>query len=538
MITVAKAMVRCLEAEGISTVFGYPGAAICPFYDALFHSSIRHVLVRQEQMAGHEASGYARMTGKPAVCVVTSGPGALNLISAIASAYADSIPMVCITGQVPRWQLGTDAFQEADITGAVEPFSKYSYIVKDPQQIPRIFKEAFYLAGSGRPGPVIIDVPMDVQSEKIHFEYPEEVHLRSYNPTIEGHPGQIKRLMTALKSAKRPLIFAGGGIFNAKAREELQQFVHQSKIPVIHTMMGIGALQTDDLYNLGMAGSHGCKTANYALNHADLLLLIGARAADRAIRNPEQLKEGKKVIHIDIDPAEIGKNLAVDIPVVGDAKHVLCAMLERLNFTGPEEWVNELRAIKEEPHKMEPSYEGCINPKAFVRKLSQSAQTDAVICADVGQNQIWSANNYRVKDGRFFTSGGMGTMGYAIPAAIGAKFAAPNRQVFAICGDGSFQMQMMELGTIAQNQVPVKIVVMTNNTLGMVRELQERGYAGNEIGVDLTGSPNNAALAQAYGIPSKQICTDDEVDAAIAELLESDGPYLLECRVSAKETTL
>jgi len=355
---------------------------------------------------------------------------------------------------------------------------------------------------------------------------------------LDGHPGQIKRLMNAIKAAKRPVIFAGGGIFNAGARDEFTDFVHRSNIPAIHTMMGIGALSTGDLYNLGMAGSHGCKTANYALRHADLLVLIGARAADRAIPNPEEIKKGKTVIHIDIDPAEIGKNLSVDIPVVGDAKRVLSAMLDRLDFTAPQSWVDELRAIKEEPHKPEPTYEGYVNPKAFVRVLSEAANENAVICADVGQNQIWSANNYRIQNGRFFTSGGMGIMGYAIPAAIGAKFAAPDRQVFAICGDGSFQMQMMELGTIAQNRVPIKMVVMTNQKLGMVRELQERGFHGNETAVDLSGSPSLVTLAESYGIKAMRISSNEEVDAAIRTLLAADEPYLLECMVSAKETTL
>lgn len=538
VITAAKAMVKCLEEERIEVLFGYPGAAICPFYDALSASKIRHILVRQEQNAGHEASGYARTTGRPAVCVATSGPGALNLIPAVAAAYADSIPMVVITGQVIRELLGSDVFQEADITGAVEPFSKYSYIVKDAAQIPRVFKEAFYLAGTGRPGPVIIDVPMDVQMEKIRFDYPETVALRSYKPTLQGHPGQIKRVLMALKSAKRPLIMAGGGVFSSGAREELIAFAHKAQIPVISTMMGIGTFPTDDPLYFGMVGMHGKRAANQALAKTDLLLLIGARAADRAVQNPQKVNERTKIVHIDIDPAEIGKNLLCDIPLVGDAKNILNALLEKVSDVCDDSWRETLQEICDHSERKEPVYEGCINPKAFLRKLSQKAEPDAIVVADVGQNQIWTAGNYCIRHGRFLTSGGMGTMGYSIPAAIGAKLAAPKRQVFSICGDGSFQMQMMELGTIRQHDIPLKMIVMTNRKLGMVRELQERFYAGNETAVDLTGSPNVAKLAEAYEIPSARIADEMEVETAIQALLEAKGPFLLEILVSPQESTL
>lgn len=538
VITVAKAMVNCLEEEQTRVVFGYPGAAICPFYDALSESDIRHILVRHEQNAGHEASGYARTTGRPAVCIATSGPGALNLIPAVAAAYADSIPMVVITGQVTRELLGRDVFQEADITGAVEPFSKYSYIVKDATQIPRIFKEAFYLAGSGRPGPVIIDVPMDVQTEKIAFSYPEKVSLRSYKPTLQGHPGQIKRVLTALKTAKRPLIMAGGGVFAANAKEELFAFAHKAHIPVISTMMGIGAFPTDDPLYFGMVGMHGKRAANMALAKTDLLLLIGARAADRAVQNPQKVNEHAKIVHIDIDPAEIGKNLFCDIPLVGDAKHILIALLEKVSASCEDDWRAELQSIAERAKTREATYENCINPKAFLRQLSAQAEADAIVVADVGQNQIWTVNHYCIRQGLFLTSGGMGTMGYSIPAAIGAQLAAPEKQVFAICGDGSFQMQMMELGTIQQHQIPLKMIVMTNHKLGMVRELQERFYAGNEVAVDLTGSPNVAKLAEAYDIPSARICKEEDVADAIQALLEAKGPFLLELLISPQESTL
>ncbi len=536
MITVAQSMVKALEKENISVVFGYPGAAICPFYDALSNSDIKHVLVRQEQNAVHSASGYARMTNKPAVCIATSGPGALNLITGIATAYMDSIPVVVITGQVSRDLLGRDVFQEADITGAVEPFSKYSYIVKDPKDIGRVFKEAFYLANTGRKGPVIIDIPVDVQREKIDFSYPESISMRSYKPNVNGHPGQIKRAISALKSAKKPLILAGGGIFSSDSSDLLLEFSQKSGIPVITTMMGIGAVHKDYDLNFGMLGMHGVACANFAIRQADVLLAIGTRAGDRAVASPKTVKENKKVIHIDIDPAEIGKNLSVDIPVVGDAKLVLNELIEKIPSLETKPWIEEIENAKKCPK--ENTFDGFINPKDFLRKLSEKAEKTVTVVADVGQNQIWTANNFNYKSGRYLTSGGMGTMGYSIPAGVGAKLACPENQVITVCGDGSFQMQMMELGTIAQNKIPLKMVVFTNGRLGMVRELQTNLYADNQTAVFLDGSPDIAKLVSAYGIKSRAINGNDDIDSAIDEFLAYDGTYLLECYVSPSETTL
>lgn len=537
MITVAQAMVKSLEEENISVVFGYPGAAICPFYDALFHSDINHILVRQEQHAAHSASGYARMTGKPAVCIATSGPGALNLITGIATAYMDSIPMVVITGQVSSELLGRDVFQEADITGAVESFTKYSYIVKDGTQIGRIIKEAFYLAGTGRPGPVIIDVPQDVQMEKIYFEYPKQADIRSYKPNIVGHPGQIKRVITAVKHAKHPLICAGGGVFAADAQKELFAFSKKANIPVITTMMGIGCIPSEYELNFGMLGMHGLAAANVAVKQADVLILLGARAGDRSVKNPLDFTSDAKVIHIDIDPAEIGKNLDVNIPIVGDARLVLQEMIDKVPRIDCDEWIASLQALKAKKHTNSKT-SGFVNPKEFIAQLSQKADNDAVVAVDVGQNQIWAANYFQIREGRFLTSGGMGTMGYAIPAAVGAKLAEPQKQVFSICGDGSFQMQMMELGTIAQNHVGVKMVVFTNNALGMVKEVQNRLYQGNEIGVSLAGNPDITQLAQSYGIPSRKLTSMEGYGDAINELLQAEGPFLLECMVHPDESTL
>ena len=538
MIRAAEAMVRCLRSEGVKVVFGYPGAAICPFYDELYRSDIHHVLVRHEANAGHEASGYARITNKPAVCIATSGPGATNLLTAIATAYADSVPLICITGQVSTDQIGCDVFQEVDITGAAQPFVKHSYLVKDASMLPRIFKEAFYLAGTGRKGPVLIDVPVDIQNTLIEFEYPETVTMRTYKPTVKGNPMQIKKICEAVENAKRPLICAGGGIFLAGAEKELIEFAEKAKVPAVSTMMGLSLFPTDHPLYLGMLGMHGVKSANRAVNECDTMILIGARVGDRAVKSPTFLAENKQIIHIDIDPAEIGKNIPVDIPLVGDCKTILSELAEKIGEVSHDEWLSELAEIKNDVPENEET-EGFINPKVFLRKLSDRMPANTVCVADVGQNQIWCCNNYGIKEGgRFMTSGGMGTMGYSVPCAVGAKMAAPEREVIAVCGDGSFQMQMMELATIMQEKIAVKIIVMRNNYLGMVRELQTKGYGDRQIAVSLDGSPDFVALARAYGIESDRISTMAEAEEKIEKLASSDKPYLLECDVYSLESTL
>ena len=464
IMTVAEAMVRCLEAEGVTTIFGYPGATICPFYDALSRTAIRHILVRTEQNAGHAANGYARMTGKPGVCVVTSGPGATNLITGISTAYMDSIPLVVITGQVVSSLLGSDVFQEVDITGSVEAFIKHSYLVKDPSQIGRILKEAFYIAGSGRPGPVLIDIPMDVQKMQVDFTYPEKVSIRSYKPSFRGHIGQINKAAAAIAKAKKPLIVAGGGIFISGAEEALRDFVHKTKIPAVNTLMGIGALNADDPLRMGMIGMHGLPPANYAVSQADVLILCGARVADRTIPNPAALSKRKTIIHMDVDPAEIGKNIGVDIPVVGDINMILQQLTEAAceNEAGPhidgsgwEEWLAELDGQKKAYRPDYRERKGYVNPKLFMHALMEKLPEDAIVVADVGQNQMWAANEYSVTHGRFLTSGGMGTMGYSLPCAIGAKAACPERMAVSVCGDGAFQMCSMELATEVQHRIPV-----------------------------------------------------------------------------------
>ena len=534
----AEAMVKYLEQEGIKVVFGYPGAAVCPFYDFLSKSSVRHILVRHEQHAGHEASGYARITNKPAVCIATSGPGATNLITAIATAYADSVPMVIITGQVSSDQIGRDVFQEADVIGAAEPFVKHSFLVKDVLSLPDTFKKAFYLAGTGRKGPVLVDVPMDLQEAEIEYSYPETVSMRAYKPSSKGNSLQVKRVAAAIAESKKPLICVGGGVIAGDACEELYAFAERTDIPVVTTMMGKGAISGYDKRCFGMLGMHGVSAANKAVTDCDLILLIGARVGDRAVRSPVFLAKTTKIIHIDIDPAEIGKNISVDIPLVGDSKIILNQLLDVVEEQTHTEWIEHLNSFRKTP-SFTPAETGFINPKEFISKLSDSADENTIYVADVGQNQIWSSNFFKVKKGRFLTSGGMGTMGYSVPCAIGAKLASENSPVIAVCGDGAFQMSMMELATIKQHNIPIKIVVMSNKRLGMVRELQTKLYKDNQVAVSLEGSPDFIKLAQAYDIPAFRVTDMQSAQEAIDKLVRNDGePLLVECMVSPVESTL
>ena len=502
MISGAEIMVKCLEQEGVEIIFGYPGAAICPFYDALLDSDIKHILVRQEQNSVHAASGYARSVSKPGVCVATSGPGATNMITGIATAYMDSIPIVAITGQVRSDLIGRDVFQEADITGACEPFVKHSYLVRDTEDLPRIFKEAFYIAKTGRPGPVLIDVPIDIQSNKIKkFSYPKKAEIAGYKPTVEGHTRQIEK--------------AAG-------------------IPVVSTMMGIGVMPTENKLYLGMLGSHGKRVANRAIHEADVIMICGARVGDRAVASPDQLSVRSSIIHIDIDPAEIGKNVEATIPIVGDMKSVISHLCDIIgDYHVPHMWEDTTERWKQELFRIPPRFDGCVEPRSFVARLSEMLPNKSILVADVGQNQIWCANNFRIKEGRFLTTGGMGTMGYSVPAAIGAKFARPDRQVVVVCGDGSFQMGMNELGTIAQNHLNVKIIIMRNDRLGMVRELQKNLYDGRYSGVFLDDeTPSFTKIAEAYNIDSAYATSNEEAEKYAQEMIKSDKPFLLVCRVS------
>ena len=529
-------MIRCLQEEHVDTIFGYPGAAVIDIYESLRASSIHHVLVRQEQAAVHCASGYARTTGKVGVCIATSGPGATNLITGIATAYMDSIPIVIFTGQVKSNLIGRDVFQEVDITGATEPFIKHSYLIKDPKDFPRIVKEAFYIAKTGRPGPVLIDIPMDYQAKQIEYNVPKKVDIRGYKPTVEGHIGQIKKAIRLLKNSKRPLVCAGGGVLLADAKEELVEFIEKSHIPMVHTLMGIGALPTKHPYNEGMIGSHGYAHSNWALKNADTILFIGARIADRAVANVGILDDNANIIHIDVDPAEIGKITSATIPVVGDAKKVLEEMLPIVKTLETDNWKNAINSHKKE--KVEAHPEDAVNPKLVVSKLSELLEDDAIMVADVGQNQFWTVRNTELKgDRKLICSGGFGTMGYSLPAAIGAAIGNKKKKVVSIMGDGSFQMSLFELGTLVQEQVKPLVIVFNNSGLGMVRELQ-RKIDLKEHGVALNCNPDFTKLVDAYGIKTRRVVSGDEVEKALQEALNEDAPYFLEFIVSDKESTL
>lgn len=537
----AKAIIKALELENVDVIFGYPGAAICPFYDELPHSSIKHILTRQEQGAVHAASGYARVTGKTGVCVATSGPGATNLITGIATAYMDSIPVVAITGQVSSELIGKDVFQEADITGATAPFCKHNYLVKRAKDLPRIIKEAFHIASTGRPGPVVIDIPIDIQNKELEFDYPEKVDIKGYKPVYKGHPVQIKKIAESVLKAKAPVICAGGGVINANASIELQNLVEKCRIPVTTTLMGIGSIPCDHELYLGMLGSHGVYAANYAVNNADLVIVMGARVGDRAMGAASKIAQKAKIVHIDIDPAEIGKNVEAAIPVVGDVKLILKDILDIVEKGNVDDWVDTLVEIKrDKADKIDlNSGENYVKPQYLLSVLSNMMEENDIITTEVGQNQIWSANHYKVRKPRtFITSGGMGTMGYGLPSAVGAKIGAPHLQVVAIAGDGSFQMSMQELGTIKQEQLSVKIIIFNNSRLGMVRELQKQRYCSRYSQVFMESNPDFVKLAEAYGFRGERITNNMEVNGALERMLSNNGPYILECIVNPEEATL
>ncbi|HOK43302.1 MAG TPA: biosynthetic-type acetolactate synthase large subunit [Thermoclostridium caenicola] len=534
-VKAAEAIVKFLEQEGVDTVFGYPGGYIVHVYEALRKSGIRHVLVRQESAAAHCANGYARVSGKTGVCISTSGPGATNLITGIATAYMDSIPLVVLTGQVPSSMIGRDVFQEADITGATESFTKHNFLVKDARELPRIFREAFHIASTGRPGPVLIDLPHDIQQEDITFKYPETVHISGYKPTVKGHMGQIKRALKAIAESERPLILAGGGVNLAGAQAELVAFSEKSGIPVVHTLMGKGAFPSNHPHYVGMIGTHGFAHANEAVKMADLVIFIGARIADRSAGGTQILPENMTIVHIDVDPAEIGKIVGTHIPLVGDVREILKQMNEKIKRKDTAAWLETLRSMKPEVAYRTGDF---VNPKKAIRLLSDKLSDTAIMVADVGQNQFWAARHFEDLPGRkFMTSGGMGTMGYGLPAAIGAKIAAPDRQVVAVAGDGGFQMSLFELGTIAANQIGLVMVLFNNANLGMVREMQNRMF-GNTSQTALERNPDFVMLAKAYGIDGIRVRNDDELEAAFEQALSHKGPFLVECMVDPDESTL
>ncbi|MHC6180048.1 biosynthetic-type acetolactate synthase large subunit [Clostridium sp. JNZ X4-2] len=532
----AEAIIQCFKKENVKIIFGYPGATVIPMYEALRKSDIEHVLVRQEQAAGHSASGYARATGKVGVCIVTSGPGAANLITGIAAAYMDSIPMVIITGQVKSTLIGRDVFQELDITGATESFTKYNFLVKDAKCIPKIVKEAFYIAQTGRKGPVLIDIPVDVMDVDIDFEYPETVDIRGYKPTTRGHAGQIKKIEDRIKTSERPLICAGGGVILSKGEKQLREFVEKSHIPVVNTLMGKGAMNEDSDYYVGLIGTHGFDYANKAVKNADVLILIGARVSDRTSCGISGFAEKADIIHIDIDPAEIGKNLDTDIPVVGDIKNILEKLYEGICPVKSEHWINEIREW-EKNSQIQRKNTDKVNPKYVLHNISEVLKGDVILTADVGQNQIWCARNFKIVDeGKFLTSGGLGTMGYSLPAAIGAKIGCPDKKVVAFVGDGGFQMSMFELATIAEKKINMIIVLFNNSGLGLVREIQKNNCL-KEFEVNFKTNPDFVKLAEAYGLSAKRVKNDNEFKETFQEALHSERTFLIECMVDPNEST-
>ena len=552
-MTGANAIVRCLELEKVSYVFGYPGVAICPFFDSLESTDIKSILVRTEQNAAHEANGYARISGKPGVCAVTSGPGATNVITGIATAFADSIPLIVITGQVESRLLGSDVFQEADICGASESFVKYSYTLRNAEEIPKVFKEAFHIAMTGRKGPVLIDIPIDVQKASLRkFQYPDDLKMRTYKPTVQGNPVQIKRLFQRLLSVKKPILCVGGGVHLAGASEKVREFSHKFNIPVVSTMMGLGTMQDQDPLYFGMVGNNGRSYGNKAMNRAELIIMMGARVADRSISQPDLITENKTLVHIDVDPAEIGKNAGPEIPLVGDLSSVLDSLLHVEAELSYPDWMEELNGIKEETElliekkKKEELNSVLVNPQYFLRELNLALQDDAIYVADVGQNQLWSCKHYKMKEGRFLTSGGMGTMGYSLPAAIGAYFAEKEnacledkkkeKEIIAVMGDGAFQMSLMELASLRQYGARVKLIVFHNGVLGLVRQYQKTVYKEHYSMIDLSGNPDLSLLSKAYGLSYSSIKENREVSDGIRAFLDKEENGILEVFVDAEET--
>ena len=552
-MTGADAIVRCLELEKVSYVFGYPGVAICPFFDSLESTDIESILVRTEQNAAHEANGYARISGKPGVCAVTSGPGATNVITGIATAFADSIPLIVITGQVESRLLGSDVFQEADICGASESFVKYSYTLRNAEEIPKVFKEAFHIAMTGRKGPVLIDIPIDVQKASLRkFQYPDDLKMRTYKPTVQGNPVQIKRLFQRLLSVKKPILCVGGGVHLAGVSEKVREFSHKFNIPVVSTMMGLGTMQDLDPLYFGMVGNNGRSYGNKAMNRAELIIMMGARVADRSISQPDLITENKTLVHIDVDPAEIGKNAGPEIPLVGDLSSVLDSLLHVEAELSYPDWMEELNGIKEETElliekkKKEELNATLVNPHYFLRELNLALQDDAIYVADVGQNQLWSCKHYKMKEGRFLTSGGMGTMGYSLPAAIGAYFAEKEiacledrknkKEIIAVMGDGAFQMSLMELATLRQYSAGVKIIVFHNGVLGLVRQYQKTAYKEHYSMIDLSGNPDLSMLSKAYGLSYFSVKENKEVKDGLRAFLDKEENGILEVFVDMEET--
>jgi len=534
----AEIVLECLKSEGVKEIFGYPGGCVIPLYDALYScEGLKHILVRHEQGAAHAADGYARATGKVGVCIATSGPGATNLVTGIANAYMDSVPMVVITGQVTTAGLGKDTFQEVDMTSITFPITKHNYLVKDVKDLPRVFKEAFHLASTGRPGPVLIDIPKDILTAKSEFSYPEEVRIRGYKPTYQGHLAQIRKIAKMVNQAKRPVIYAGGGVIISKAEAELLKMAEGLSIPVTTSLMGLGCFPEDHPLSLGMLGMHGTGYANYAINEADLLIALGTRFSDRSTGAVESFAPKAEIIHIDIDPAEIGKNIFSYYPVVGDVKEVLKALVQMLEPKENPDWVANINKWKEAYPLTYDKESNEIKPQYVIEEIRRITQGDGIIVTEVGQHQMWAALHYsHTKPRHFISSGGLGTMGYGLPAAIGAQMGRPDKVVFNIAGDGSIQMNIQELIVAVEHQLPIKIAILNNGYLGMVRQWQELFFNKRYSATPLNCCPDFVKLAEAYGAVGLRIEKKEDVSRVLTQAMSiTDKPTVLDFRIAPEE---
>jgi len=536
-ITGAEIIVESLKNEGVEYMFGYPGGVVIPIFHQLFNAPFRFILARHEQGAIHAADGYARASGKVGVVIATSGPGATNLVTGIATANMDSVPLVVFTGQVSRDMIGNDAFQEADVTGITRPISKHNYLVQDINDLARIIKEAFHIASTGRPGPVVIDVPVDISKGTAKFVYPDKVSLRGYKPVYEGHPGQIEKACKLIEEAKRPVIYSGGGVILSNASKELRAFVKKTGIPITTTLLGLGAYPESDPLSLRMIGMHGTCYANLAVHECDLLIAVGARFDDRVTGKVSEFAPGAKVIHIDIDPSSVKKNVQVEVPIIGDCKSVLQKMNEIVKAPKIGEWVERLMKMKEKNPLTYRDSDKVIKPQYVVEKIYELTKGGAVICTEVGQNQMWAAQFFDYQEPRtFISSGGLGTMGYGFPAAIGAQLARPDKRVFDIAGDGSIQMNIQELIVAVQHRLPIIIAILNNGFLGMVRQWQELFYDKRYSNTCIGFQPDFVKLAEAYGAAGIRIeKKEDVVDAIKKALSIKDRPIILDFNVDKEE---
>jgi acetolactate synthase I/II/III large subunit len=544
----ARIVLECLKREGVDTIFGYPGGTVINLYDELFSfKEIRHILPRHEQAGVHAADGYARATGKVGVALATSGPGATNTITGIATAYMDSIPMVILTGQVPTALIGNDAFQEADIIGITRPCTKHNFLVKDVKDLAVIMKKAFYIARTGRPGPVVVDLPKDVQIAQTEFKYPEHVEIRGYKPTVEGHPKQVEKAVSMIMGAKRPVIYAGGGVILGNAAEELTALAKRLGIPVTTTLMALGAFPEDDSLSLGLLGMHGTYYANMAVSNCDVLIAVAARFDDRVTGKIAAFAPHAKIVHIDVDPTSIKKNVRVDLPIVGDVREVLMRMLKMTeekeeNAAYREKispWIAEIDAWKEKHPVAYRQAGSTIKPQYVIQRLRALSEADAIVATDVGQHQMWTAQFFGFNKPRtLLSSGGLGTMGYGLPAAMGAQAGCPGRQVICVVGDGGFQMNMQELATMVQNRLDVKICILNNNFLGMVRQWQELFFDKRYSSTCMELPIDFIKLAEAFGATGLRATKVDEVDDVIRKGFETKGPVLMEFKVAREEKVL